>query len=100
MSPWRLRRVFPNNLDLILEMTEAPEPPPHAFTHLRIVLANRSPNLERLVVINPSRFITIIVQTFSRLHPSLGGRIVIVDSLESARSVVTDRVNDAGDIIR
>ena len=83
----------PYVVDIILDMERSPKLPKNALTHLNIVLANRSPNAGRFIFVKPSLLIASILKLFQRLKPSLGERVLAVDSVEAARELVTAREN-------
>jgi hypothetical protein len=65
--------------------------PPNALMHFRKAMVNAPKNRGVNVIVGGSMFIRTMVKVFSRLNRALGERLVLADTLEDAREVLTAR---------
>lgn len=66
--------------------------PPNWLTHTQSALKNRHPNTEVIIVVVSKLFQRTMINTLIKLARKDGRRLQIVDSLESARKMVADRL--------
>jgi hypothetical protein len=85
-------------VDVILDMGQSPSFPSNALSNLNAILSKGSPNRGCIILVNPSLFIQSFASMFRRVKPSVAENLMVVSSLEKARSLVAERVNAAAAI--
>lgn len=73
---------------IIANFTESGPLPNDSIRNVRRALDNSPDNWSEVIVVGGGMFIRMMVSTFGRLYPAMGGRIHAVATLEAARAHV------------
>jgi hypothetical protein len=86
-----LTRSVQHTVDSISYFKPGVELPPNALFQFRKAMANAPKNRGVTVIVGGSLFIKTLVGAFSRIYPQLGQRLLLADSLEQARTLLSAR---------
>jgi hypothetical protein len=86
-----LTRSVTYTVDTISNFPPGTRLPANAFLQFRRAMADAPKNRGVTVIAGGSSFIKTMVSVFSKVNKQLGERLMVVDSLQEARKVLTER---------
>jgi hypothetical protein len=93
-TSWDEFRQLDHIVDSISDFTKTNTMPPSAMTHLRSLSQNRPQNAGVMIIVGANTFITVAMQTFSKLYGATLKRdldVLFAKSLDEAHAIIAEK---------